>query len=225
LSFFYFYNKILCPTIVLTFFFLLRETRRSLSCQTNPSFRHKFWIPFHVRFRVYNIELTFSHSFSLIMLALCLVLAAACAVAHPVSDPLSSSQASTIKSVAPTFNTASTISAVSNSATFSSSTATSASGSQVAFAGINIAGFDFGCVINGTCDTSATFDVASKGNGIQQMQHFVQDDGLNTFRLPVGWQYLVNNKLGGPLDPTNAAAYDKLVRGCVAVAKMCIIDM
>jgi endoglucanase len=32
--------------------------------------------------------------------------------------------------------------------------------------------------------------------GAYQMQHFVQNQGLNTFRLPVAWQYLVNAKLG-----------------------------
>jgi endoglucanase len=97
---------------------------------------------------------------------------------------------------------------------------------RVKFAGVNIAGFDFGCGIDGTCDTTKTFDVASKSNGVQQMQHFVKDDGLNTFRLPVGWQYLVNNQLGGPLDATNFATYDKLVQGCLgAGAAMCMIDV
>jgi len=101
-----------------------------------------------------------------------------------------------------------------------------ASTSQVAFAGVNIAGFDFGCGIDGTCNTQSTFDVASQGTGLQQMQHFVEDDGLNAFRLPVAWQFLVNNNLGGPLDANNSAAYDKLVMGCVnAGAKMCIIDI
>lgn len=121
-------------------------------------------------------------------------------------------------------------SCVANAAPVAASTATSATtsstSSQVAFAGINIAGFDFGCGIDGTCNTASTFDVASQGTGIQQMQHFVSDDGLNTFRLPVAWQYLINNNLGGPLDPTNTAAYDKLVTGCVAAgAAMCIIDI
>jgi endoglucanase len=188
----------------------LQITRRSLAVKeiSRPSqllvaFSHSF-------------ELTLLYYLSPAMLALFLLLAAACAAALPFSELFVSSQVSTIKAVAPTPDVASTI---------STSTTASAPGGQVAFAGVNIAGFDFGCVINGTCDTRATFDVASKGNGIQQMQHFVQDDGLNAFRLPVGWQYLVNNKLGGPLDATNAAAYDKLVMGCVAVAKMCIIDM
>lgn len=29
-----------------------------------------------------------------------------------------------------------------------------------------------------------------------QMSHFVDDDGFNLFRLPFGWQFLVNNELG-----------------------------
>jgi endoglucanase len=100
------------------------------------------------------------------------------------------------------------------------------SSGKVRFAGVNIAGFDFGCGIDGTCNTASTFDVVDNGNGIQQMQHFVKDDGLNAFRLPVGWQYLVNNQLGGPLDTTNLATYDKLVQGCVSSgAAMCIIDV
>ncbi|KAF2424390.1 cellulase-domain-containing protein [Tothia fuscella] len=98
--------------------------------------------------------------------------------------------------------------------------------SRVRFAGTNIAGFDFGCGIDGTCDTTKAFDVAGKSNGIQQMQHFVKDDGLNAFRLPVSWQFLVNNKLGAPLDATNLATYDQLVQGCVTSgAAMCIIDI
>jgi endoglucanase len=32
------------------------------------------------------------------------------------------------------------------------------------------------------------------------MQHFSKDLGMNMFRLPVGWQWLVNGKLGGTLD-------------------------
>jgi len=58
------------------------------------------------------------------------------------------------------------------------------------------------------------------------MQHFVKDDGLNAFRLPVAWQFLVNNQLGGPLDTKNFAAYDKLVQGCASSgAAMCIVDL
>jgi endoglucanase len=58
------------------------------------------------------------------------------------------------------------------------------------------------------------------------MKHFVNDDGLNTFRLPVGWQFLLNNNLGGNLDSTNFATYDKLVQGCLGSgAALCIIDI
>ena len=62
-------------------------------------------------------------------------------------------------------------------------------------------------------------------DGIAQMQHFVNDDKFNAFRLPVAWQYLVNNQVGGPLDPTNSAIFDELVQGCLATGALCIIDV
>ncbi len=49
-------------------------------------------------------------------------------------------------------------------------------------------------------------------DGEGQMKHFVNDDGFNTFRLPVGWQFLTNGVLGGTLDETNFAQYDTLVK-------------
>ena len=89
---------------------------------------------------------------------------------------------------------------------------------------MNIAGFDFGCGTDGTCTTSSADPPGAAG--IAQMKHFVTDDGLNAFRLPVGWQYLVNNKLGGTLDAGNLAKYDNLVQGCLSSgAAMCIIDI
>lgn len=57
------------------------------------------------------------------------------------------------------------------------------------------------------------------------MQHFTRDDQMNIFRLPVGWQFLVNNKLGGTLDSGNMAKYDQLVQGCLATGASCIIDI
>lgn len=48
---------------------------------------------------------------------------------------------------------------------------------------------------------------------------------MNIFRLPVGWQYLVNNTLGGTLDANNINTYDKLVQGCLATGAVCIIDV
>jgi len=94
------------------------------------------------------------------------------------------------------------------------------------YAGVNIAGFDFGCGTDGTCNISSVYP-AIGGNypdGPGQMQHFVSE-GLNIFRLPVGWQYLVNDQLGATLDTTNVATYDKLVQACLATGASCIIDI
>lgn len=44
------------------------------------------------------------------------------------------------------------------------------------------------------------------------MQHFVTDDGFNAFRLPVGWQFLTNDILGGTLNDTNFEKYNALVQ-------------
>lgn len=58
------------------------------------------------------------------------------------------------------------------------------------------------------------------------MNHFVKDDTLNAFRLPVGWQFLLNNNLGGTLDGNNFAQYDSLVQGCLnSGAQLCILDI
>ncbi|KAF1928537.1 glycoside hydrolase family 5 protein [Didymella exigua CBS 183.55] len=90
------------------------------------------------------------------------------------------------------------------------------------YAGVNIAGFDFGCSTDGSCSGSYT---NPGDNGIAQMKHFATADKLNAFRLPIGWQYLVNNQLGGSLDTTVVAAYDALVQGCLATGALCIIDL
>ncbi|KAK3938660.1 glycoside hydrolase family 5 protein [Diplogelasinospora grovesii] len=98
----------------------------------------------------------------------------------------------------------------------------------VQFIGTNIAGFDFGCSIQGACNlTQATPPLSSLGgpDGAGQMQHFVKDDGMNMFRLPVGWQYLINNKLGGTLDSGNLGRYDQLVQACLATGAYCIVDI
>ena len=68
--------------------------------------------------------------------------------------------------------------------------------------------------------------MVSGGNALGQMNHFVKDDKLNAFRLPVGWQFLLNNQLGGTLDQNNFAQYDSLVRGCLnSGASLCILDI
>lgn len=127
--------------------------------------------------------------------------------------------------------------------------APAASGS-VQFAGVNIAGFDFGCATNvsfelscphlrqraqalttdlqGNCNVSAVYaPLAALGgpDGAGQMSHFSKDDGMNIFRLPVGWQWLVASKLGGTLDANNFGKYDQLVKACLATDAYCIIDV
>ena len=57
------------------------------------------------------------------------------------------------------------------------------------------------------------------------MKHFVHVDKLNAFRLPVGWQYLVNGRLGGTLDAGNLAKYHSLVQSCLTTGAYCIIDI
>ncbi|KAF1962730.1 glycoside hydrolase [Byssothecium circinans] len=100
---------------------------------------------------------------------------------------------------------------------------------KVQYAGVNIAGFDFGCTTDGTCSltgNSKPYDVVSGANALGQMNHFVKDDTLNTFRLPVGWQFLTNGQLGGQLNSNNLGQYDRLVQGCLnSGAALCIFDI
>lgn len=57
------------------------------------------------------------------------------------------------------------------------------------------------------------------------MQHFVNDDGFNLFRLPVGWQFLTNNVATSVINEANFAEYDALVQACLATGASCIIDI
>lgn len=100
--------------------------------------------------------------------------------------------------------------------------------------------------MQGTCDTAEIAPPLSALNGRDgagQMQHFTTDGQLNMFRLrkqlllfvygptdwlsivAVGWQFLVNHTLGGPLDATNFGDYDQLVQACLATGSSCIIDI
>lgn len=117
---------------------------------------------------------------------------------------------------------------VTSTTTASGSSASASSTGKVKYAGVNIAGFDFGCGTDGSdLLTDVVPPLSSLGgpDGAGQMTHFVTKDHLNIFRLPVGWQYLVNNVLGGTLDATNAANYDQLVQACLATGASCIIDI
>ncbi|KAI0440682.1 glycoside hydrolase family 5 protein [Xylaria telfairii] len=98
----------------------------------------------------------------------------------------------------------------------------------VQYFGVNIAGFDFGCGIDASCDTAGVgppLSTLGGPDGAGQMSHFVNDLSMNIFRLPVGWQFLVNNQLGGPLDSNNVGQYDQLVQACLATGASCIIDI
>ncbi|KAK4550439.1 hypothetical protein LTR36_000017 [Oleoguttula mirabilis] len=144
------------------------------------------------------------------------------AVVTSTKAVVSTSKAAT--STAVVASVVSTVATTAKVATTVASSASSASTGLVSYAGVNIAGFDFGCGTDGTCSTASTDNPGTAG--IAQMKHFVTDDGLNAFRLPVSWQYLVNNVLGGTLDTTAIAAYDTLVQGCLSAgAAMCIIDI
>lgn len=102
---------------------------------------------------------------------------------------------------------------------------------QVQFLGVAIAGGDFGCQIDGTCPTGSTqLPLGSSGGGGDgpgQMQHWtsISPKPLNLFRLPISWQFLVNNQVGATLDSTNLGKYDQLVQACLQTGAYCIIDI
>jgi endoglucanase len=58
------------------------------------------------------------------------------------------------------------------------------------------------------------------------MNHFVTDDGMNAFRLPVRWEYLVDGVLNGDLSESAFQIYDQLMQACITSgAELCIIDL
>lgn len=84
------------------------------------------------------------------------------------------------------------------------------------------------------------------GDGKAQMEHFVEDDKLNIFRLRMfpphqplnfqhdtiadlhaatSWQYIVNDKVGGKLDDSNFANFDLLMQTCLDTGAYCMIDI
>ncbi|KAE9381822.1 glycoside hydrolase family 5 protein [Stipitochalara longipes BDJ] len=92
---------------------------------------------------------------------------------------------------------------------------------------MNVAGFEFGCLIDGTCPLDTIQPPLASlgfGDGAGQMAHFVKDDSMNIFRLPVSWQYLTNNMIG-PLDDTNFGNYDLLMQACLKTGAYCMIDI
>ncbi|WYZ40772.1 hypothetical protein EsH8_IV_001113 [Colletotrichum jinshuiense] len=94
--------------------------------------------------------------------------------------------------------------------------------------GVSISGGDFGCEIDGNCPMGKVqlpLSSLGGGDGEGQMNHFVQNDKLNMFRLPVGWQFLVNNQIGGQLNSNNFGRYDQLMQKCLATGAYCMLDI
>ncbi|OAX40628.1 glycoside hydrolase family 5 protein [Rhizopogon vinicolor AM-OR11-026] len=124
----------------------------------------------------------------------------------------------TIKSLYPLIAAALSAAAVANGQTFA----------PLRFAGVNIAGFDFGCGTDGTCVISEAVPPVyqlSGVDGLGQMQHFVKDDGYNVFRLPVAWQYLTYSQMTGVLNETQFSNYNMLVSDCLSTGAYCVIDI
>ncbi|KAG8952212.1 hypothetical protein FRC04_004919 [Tulasnella sp. 424] len=96
-------------------------------------------------------------------------------------------------------------------------------GKNFTYKGVNIAGFEWGCLTDGSCTYPNSPPLTSTADGPGQMKWFVSN-GMNTFRLPIGWQY-VTPTLGGAFDPSEWATYDKLVQSCLAVQAYCVIDI
>ncbi|KAK1982206.1 glycoside hydrolase superfamily [Colletotrichum cereale] len=99
---------------------------------------------------------------------------------------------------------------------------------RVQFLGVAISGGDFGCEIDGSCPLGKVqlpLSSLGGGDGEGQMNHFVQNDKLNMFRLPVGWQFLVNNQVGGQLNSNNFGRYDQVMQKCLATGAYCMLDI
>ncbi|KAG8892597.1 hypothetical protein FRC00_011843, partial [Tulasnella sp. 408] len=95
-------------------------------------------------------------------------------------------------------------------------------GKNFTYKGINIAGFEFGCLNDGSC----TYPNAppQNYNGIWEMQWFFKWN-MNTFRFPIGWQY-VTPTLGGPFDNTEWGLYNDLIKNCTVLPGVhCIVDI
>src|ERR1700761_5044850 len=84
---------------------------------------------------------------------------------------------------------------------------------KVKYGGVNIAGFDFGCSNTAGCNIAQIgTSLVTSGIGQKQIAHFVSK-GLNTFRLPVSWEYLSKGNPGS-LDQNNWSVYNQLVQAC-----------
>ncbi|KAJ9133672.1 Endoglucanase VIII [Pleurostoma richardsiae] len=98
---------------------------------------------------------------------------------------------------------------------------------KMEYVGVAIAGADFGCDIDGSCalDTmQLPLTSLGGGDGAGQMKHFVEDDKMNMFRIPVPWQFLVSEP-GATIDSGNFSKYDQIVQACLSTGAYCMIDV
>ncbi|KAL1902998.1 hypothetical protein Sste5346_000910 [Sporothrix stenoceras] len=100
----------------------------------------------------------------------------------------------------------------------------------VKYLGVALSGGDWGCDIDGSCPLStAALPLTELGHadGGGQMKHFVEDDGVNMFRLPTTWQFLINNEdeVSDEFDETNLGRYDQFVQACLVTGAYCMIDI
>ncbi|KAK2601782.1 hypothetical protein QQS21_004666 [Conoideocrella luteorostrata] len=99
---------------------------------------------------------------------------------------------------------------------------------KMKYLGVAMAGIDFGCDIDGSCPKDKVqVPLASLGgaDSAGQMKHFVEDDGMNTFRLSMTWQYITAGQPSGGLDKVNWGNFDKLVQACLATGAYCMLDL
>ncbi|OAA82366.1 glycoside hydrolase family GH5 [Akanthomyces lecanii RCEF 1005] len=99
---------------------------------------------------------------------------------------------------------------------------------KLQYLGVAMAGIDFGCDIDGTCPLkTVALPLKNYGgaDGKAQMEHFVKDDKLNIFRLPVSWQFLTGDKGGSTLDTQGWESYDTLMQTCFDTGAYCMIDL
>ncbi|KAF8434770.1 glycoside hydrolase superfamily [Boletus edulis BED1] len=84
------------------------------------------------------------------------------------------------------------------------------------FAGVNIAGLDFGCGTDGTCNVIQACPPLTQleWDGLGQMPHFVENDSY-MFRLP----------MTGVLNQTQFYNYNMLVNACSSTGAYCEIDI
>ncbi|UNI16806.1 Cellulase [Purpureocillium takamizusanense] len=98
----------------------------------------------------------------------------------------------------------------------------------IQYLGVAIPGIDFGCDINGKCPAKAESIPLAQyggGDGEGQMQHFVKNNKMNIFRLPLTWQFITNGQVDGKLYEKNLKVYNDLMNTCLDTGAYCMIDL